>query len=108
MSRVFATRSAAAPGEAAKTLGNFNVLGEALAEARRSGGADGVARVEASFTIFCIAVTSASTSAFVLYIANEARVVAATFICAMTGMQQWCPVRTATPSRSRRVPRSIA
>ena len=64
--------------------------------------------VEASFTIFCSAVTSASTSAFVLYIANDARVVAATFICAMTGMQQWWPVRTAMPSRSSRVPRSIA
>ena len=47
-----------------------------------------------------------SISAVVLYAANEARVVAGTPKKSITGWAQWCPVRTATPSRSRIVPTS--
>src|ERR1700724_1361185 len=49
---------------------------------------------------------SASTSSHVLYSAKEARTVAGTPNRAITGMAQWWPVRTATPSKSRMVPTS--
>src|SRR5581483_10116558 len=51
---------------------------------------------------------SASTSSSVLYRANEARTAAGTRNRCITGIAQWCPVRTATPSRSRMVPTSWA
>src|SRR5208283_323698 len=50
--------------------------------------------------------TSASTSSFVLYTANDARAVAGIPNRSITGCAQWCPVRIAMPSRSRIVPRS--
>jgi hypothetical protein len=48
-----------------------------------------------------------SISARVLYIASDARVVAPTPRRSMIGWQQWWPVRTAIPSASSCVPRSI-
>ena len=43
---------------------------------------------------------SASTSALVLYMANEARHVAVTPSRSISGCAQWWPARTATPERS--------
>jgi hypothetical protein len=43
-----------------------------------------------------------------LYSANDARTVAGTLNRSISGWQQWCPVRTATPSRSSRRPTSSA
>jgi hypothetical protein len=53
-----------------------------------------------------MAATSASMSARVLYSASEARAVAGTPKRVITGCAQWCPVRMATPMRSRMVPMS--
>src|SRR6516225_841616 len=49
-----------------------------------------------------------STSVRVLCTANDARAVAGTSKCSITGCAQWCPARIATPSPSRIVPTSWA
>src|SRR5689334_18644068 len=56
-----------------------------------------------SFT-FWMPATKRSISARVLYRPREARAVAGILKNCMTGCAQWCPVRTAMPSRSRMVP----
>ena len=55
---------------------------------------------------FFNAAMKASTSLFSLYNPNETRTVPGTPIASINGSAQWCPVRTATPCWSSKVPTS--